>query len=96
LEGISSLKVAVQRTKAIKVIQESNFEGQKDFSFRKDGKRVNNFNKNKKENSEEISIIKKKEIQERDSILIEEGDSVDKKNAGSAERQATFGRSFPL
>lgn len=54
LESVTSLKMAVQRAKAVKVIQESDFERRKGFNFNgkernREERNDNSSNKNKKD-----------------------------------------------
>lgn len=61
LEGVSSLKMAIERAMTIKVINENSFSKKKEFDNNNDSKRNSNFYNNKNKNSRDEIHNKEKE-----------------------------------
>ena len=60
MERVTSLRIAIKRGKAIKLIQENNFQYQKENNFNLKKKKENNYNCYKKEESQAESTNKEK------------------------------------
>jgi len=57
MEGITSLRMIIERGKAIKLIQENNFQHKRENNFEK--KKENNYNFNKKGKRIELKVSRK-------------------------------------